>query len=238
MLNLKNPLYTAGLVSALSAFFACHAIAQTDAPASSKLPIVELSAEATRPAPNDQAHAVLSAEAAGPALGDISRQVNAQIAEALKISKSYARVKVQTGNTSTYPVYSKSGRVESWRMRSEISLESGDAAAMSELLGKLQTSLGVSRIVMQPSPETRTKVENEVMVDAIAAFKARAKVVADALGKSYQIKRLSVSTGGRFVEPVFRMAAKSAMSDAAAPMPMEAGESQITASVSGQVELE
>ena len=122
-------------------------------------------------------------------------------------------------------------------MRSELSLESGDTAAMSELLGKLQTSLGVSRLVVQPSPETRKKAENEAMLDALTAFKARAKVVADALGKSYQLKHLSVNTGGRIAEPMFRMAAKSAMSDAA-PMPIEAGESQVTANVSGQVELE
>ncbi|MFT3850598.1 MAG: SIMPL domain-containing protein [Propionivibrio sp.] len=235
MLNPKNLLRTACLVSCLAAF---PAFAQTSLPAPSKLPIVELSAEASRPAANDQVHAVLSAEAAGAALGDLSKQINALIAEALKVSKSYPAVKVQSGNTSTYPIYSKSGKIESWRMRSEISLESGDTAAMSELLGKLQTSLGVSRIVMQPSPETRKKAENEAMLDAIAAFKARAKVIADALGKSYQIKQLSVNTSGRIAEPMFRMAAKSAMSSEAAPMPIEAGESQVTANISGQVELE
>lgn len=234
MLNPKNLLRTALLVSALSSF---PALAQTPSPAPSKLPVVELSAEASRPATNDQVHAVLSAEAAGAALGDLSRQVNTLIADALKVSKSYPAVKAQSGNTSTYPTYSKSGKIESWRMRSEISLESGDTAAMSELLGKLQASLGVSRLVMQPSPETRKKAEDEAMLDAIAAFKARAKVVADALGKSYQIKHLSVNTGGRIAEPMFRMAAKSAMSEAA-PMPIEAGESLVTANISGQVELE
>lgn len=234
MLNLKTPLRTVCFVATFAAF---PAIAQTPAPSTTKLPIVELSAEASRPAANDQVHAVLSAEAAGPALGELSRQVNAMIADALKVSKSYSTVKVQSGNTSTYPTYSKSGKIESWRMRSEVSLESNDTAAVSELIGKLQTSLGVARLVMQPSPETRKKVENEAMLDALAAFKARAKVVSDALGKSYQIKHLSVSTGGRIAEPMFRMAAKSAMSEAA-PMPIEAGESLVTANISGQVELE
>ena len=230
----KKPLRTLCLLATLAAI---PAIAQTTTPAGSKLPIVELAAEASRPAANDQVHAVLSAEAAGPTLGELSRQINALITEALKVSKSYPAVKVQSGNTSTYPSYSKSGKIESWRMRSEISLESGDTAAASELIGKLQTSLGVSRLVMQPSPETRKKAENEAMLDALAAFKARAKVVADALGKSYQIKHLSVNTGRRIAEPMFRMAAKSAMSEAA-PMPIEAGESQVTANISGQVELE
>ena len=233
MLNPRNLLASVCFFSSIAA---APAIAQPDSPAAGKLP-VDLSAEASRPAANDQIHAVLSAEASGVALGDLARQVNALIAEAVKVSRSYPAIKVQSGNTSTYPAYSKSGKIESWRMRSELSLESGDTAAMSELLGKLQTSLGVSRLVVQPSPETRKKAENEAMLDALTAFKARAKVVADALGKSYQLKHLSVNTGGRIAEPMFRMAAKSAMSDAA-PMPIEAGESQVTANVSGQVELE
>lgn len=234
MLNLRNLLPVVCLASSIAV---APAIAQPAAPAPGKLPTVELSAEASRPAANDQVHAVLSAEAAGVALGDLARQVNALIANAVKVSKSYPGIKVQSGNTSTYPAYSKSGKIESWRMRSELSLESGDTAAMSELIGKLQASLGVSHLVMQPAPETRKKAEDGAMLDAIAAFKARAKVVADALGKSYQIKQLSVSTGGRMAEPRFHMAAKSVMSEAA-PMPIEAGESQVTANVSGQVELE
>jgi len=105
------------------------------------------------------------------------------------------------------------------------------------LLGKLQASLGVSNLQLQPSPETRRKVESEAMVDAIAAFKGRAKVIADALAMGYRIKQLSVSTSGRIVQPMFRGAAKAMAMDAA-PMPVEAGESQVSVSVSGQIEVE
>ena len=234
MLNPKQALRVAFLASALAN---APTFAQVTSPAPTRLPTVELSAEASRTAANDQIEALVSAEAAGSNLGDLSRQINAQIADALKVAKAYPTVKVQSSNTSTYPVYSKSGKIESWRMRSDIALESANTAAMSELLGKLQGSLGVSRLGMQPSPETRKKAENDAMLDAIAAFKARAKVVADALAKSYQIKQLSVNTGGRVPEPMFRMAAKSALAEAA-PMPIEAGESEVTATVSGQIELE
>ena len=197
---------------------------------------VELSAEASRPAVNDLVRATAFAEAAGTTPGDLSRQINQQIAEALKTAKAYPAVRTQSGGTSTYPIYAKSGKIESWRMRSELSLESGDAASVSELLGKLQASLGVSKLQLQPSAETRKKVESEAMIDAIAAFKGRAKVIADALGMSYRIKQLSVSTSGRVVQPMFRAAKTMAMESA--PMPVEAGESQVSASVSGQIEVE
>lgn len=226
MPNLKKRIQTFVL---LSTFVAFQAFAEA--------PTVELSSEASRPAINDQAQATLSAEGAGPSLRELSKQVNTLIADALKTAKSYPIVRTQSGSTSTYPMYSKSGKIESWRMRSELSLESSDTAALSDLVGKLQATLGISRLVMQPAPETRKKAENEAMLDALAAFNTRAKVISEALGKPYHIKRLSVNTSGQISPPMFRAAAKSMMTEAA-PMPMEAGESQITATISGQIELE
>lgn len=199
--------------------------------------IVELSAEASRPAANDQVHATLFAEASGATPGELSAQVNRLIGEALKTAKAYPTIKAQSGTTATYPIYAKSGKIEAWRMRSELALESGDSAALSELLGKLQAALGVSSLVLQPSAETRKKVESEAMIDAITAFKGRAKTIADALGMGYRIKQLAVSTSGRIVQPMIRGVAK-AMAIDAAPMPVEAGESQISATVSGQIEVE
>lgn len=199
--------------------------------------VVTLSSEASRPALNDLVRSTVSAEAIGKTPGDLSKQVNRLIADALKTAKAYPSIKTQNGGTSTYPIYSKDGTIESWRMRSELTLESGDTAALSELLGKLQTSLGVSSLVLLPSPETRKKAEDEAILDAIKAFKARAKVIADALGQIYSIKQLSVNTSGRSVQPMFRAGAKAMLSDSA-PMPLEAGESQISVDVSGQIELQ
>ena len=200
--------------------------------------VIELSSEASLPAVNDIARATVSAEATGATPGELSKQVSGLIAEALKTAKAVSGVKTPSGGTSTYPIYSKGGKIESWRMRSDLSLESTNIAALSELLGKLQGSLIVSSVVLQPSPETRKKVENAAMLEALGAFKARAKVISEAMGKPYRIKQLTVNTSGRYVEPmVVRAAAKSMMADAA-PMPMEAGETQVSATVSGQIELE
>jgi predicted secreted protein len=206
-------------------------------PAQAAATTVELSSEVSRPAVNDLVRATVAAEATGTTPGELSRQINNLVSDALKVARAYPTIKTQSGGTSTYPIYAKGGKIESWRMRSELTLESGDTTALSELLGKLQTSFGVSSLVMQPSPETRKKVENEAMLDALSAFKERAKVIAGALGKTYHIKQISVDTNGRVVQPIFRAAAKSMVSEAA-PMPMEAGESQVSATVSGQIELE
>ncbi|WP_263772711.1 SIMPL domain-containing protein [Propionivibrio soli] len=207
------------------------------APVVAEPTIVELAAEASRPAANDLVRAVVSAEAAGVTPGELAAQVNSQIANALRIANGYASVKTQSGGTNTYPVYAKNGKIESWRMRSQLALESRDTGALSELLGKLQATLGVSNLVMEPSPETRKKAEDAAMLDALAAFRERANVLASALGKPYRIKQISVNTDGRIVQPMFRAAPKT-MASEIAPMPVEAGESQISVSVSGQVELQ
>lgn len=197
---------------------------------------IDLSAEAARPAANDQVRATVFAEASGATPAELARRVNAQIADSLALARGYGSVRTQSGGTHTYPVYTKGNRIESWRMRSELTLESGDAAAMAELLGKLQGSLAVGNVAMLPSPETRRKAENEAMTEALAAFRARAKLLADAMGKPYRIKHLSVGTSGQMPVPKFRAAAMS-MAAEASPMPMEGGESQVSANVSGQIEL-
>lgn len=206
------------------------------APALAASTVVELSAEASRAAANDLARATVFAEAVGVTPGELAKRVNAMIADGLKTARGYASIRTQSGATSTYPVYAKGGKIESWRMRSELALESGDTAALSELLGKLQTTLGVGNLVMLPAPETRKKAENEAILDAIAAFKSRANLVADALGKPYRIKQLAINDSGR--PPVMPMRAGIAYAAAdASPMPMEGGDSQVAATVTGQIEL-
>jgi uncharacterized protein YjhX (UPF0386 family) len=37
------------------------------------------------------------------------------------------------------------------------------------------------------------EAESEAMIDAIAAFKSRAKVIADTMGKPYRIKHLTIN---------------------------------------------
>lgn len=198
---------------------------------------IDLAAEASRPAANDQVQAMVFVEARGANPAVLARQVNQEIAGALQLIRGKTGVQAKSGNQSTYPVYSREQKIEGWQMRSEIVLESRDLAAVSELLGELQQrKLAVGQVSQIPSPETRRRVEDEATRDAIRAFQARAEVIAAALGKPWKIKQLAVSQqGGPQPVPIFR-AAKAMLAEAA-PAPLEAGESQLTTTVSGQIEL-
>lgn len=199
--------------------------------------VIDLSAEASLPAPNDMVRATLFSEASGSNPGDLARRVNAEIAEALKVARSRSGVKVQSGQQGTYPVYSQGQKIESWRMRSEIVLESKDQAAVSALIGQLQgMRLAVAGVQLMPSPETRRQVGDDAIREAIHAFQQRAALVAGELGKSWKIRQMNVNQGGFMPTPMLRGVRMAAMADAA-PAPLEAGESQVSANVSGQIEL-
>jgi len=221
-------------LAALAALQSAPALA-ADTPAPST---VELAAEASGPAANDLAVAVMYAERSGASAAAVAREVNRDIAAALELARAQGAVKVQSGNVSTWPAYGKDGqgRITAWRMRSELRLESTDTAAMSELVGKLQESLALAQLSMEPAPETRRKAVSDVTVDALRAFEARAKLIADTLGRRYRIAHLSVGEHGLQPPPMPRMRA-AAMAAEAAPAPLEGGESRVSVQVGGRIEL-
>lgn len=199
--------------------------------------IIELAAEASRPAANDMVRASIYSESTGSNPADLARRVNQEITEALKVIRDKPAVSVKSGQQSTYPVYGKEQKIESWRMRSELILESKELATVSELIGKLQQMrLALGSVSQMPSPGTRRQVEDETTRDAIRAFQSRAAVAAEQLGKTWRIKQLNIQQGGSAPMPIMR-ASRGAMQADAAPAPLEAGESQITTTISGQIEL-
>ena len=228
---MRAALATLATLTALQS--AAAVAADTPAP-----PTVELSAEAGGAAANDLAVAVLYAERSGTSAAAVAREVNRDIAAALELAREQGAVKVQSGNVSTWPVYGKDGqgRITAWRMRSELRLESTDTAAMSELVGKLQQSLALAHLTMEPAPETRRKAVADVTVDALRAFETRAQLIADTLGRRYRIAHLAVGDHGLQPPPMPRMRA-AVMAAEAAPAPLEGGESRVSVHVSGRIEL-
>lgn len=198
--------------------------------------LLNFSVEASQSVPNDLARATLFAEATDAKSTEVARKVNAAIAQALATIKTFPDVKSRSGSTWTSPVYDKAGRaIESWRMRSELQLESRNITALGELIGKLQANLGVSQIGLQAAPETRHQAEDQATLDALNAFQAKAQRIAGNFRKHYRIVRMNVDTGNP--GPVYPMARASMMKADAAPMPIEGGESTVSVTINGEIEL-
>jgi predicted secreted protein len=218
---------------AVALLTALPAIAQT--PAKPTGTLIDFRVDMQRSVPNDLGRAIAYAEVSGADAADVARRVNAAITAGLATAKAQPGVTVKTGNSHTYPIYGKGGRnIESWRMRSEIVLESRDAAALSTLLGKLQSQLAVSQVGFVPAPETRRAAEDEAALEAMAAFQTKAARYAAAMKKPYKLRSMNIGGSTNMPQPMLRAAMMSAE---AAPMPVEAGESNINVSITGQIEL-
>lgn len=204
-----------------------------DAPAAGGARI-DFRVEVQRKVPNDLGRAVLYVELAGADAAELARRIKDRLAEALATAKAERGVLVKSGGTNTWPVYAKNGGViEAWRMRSELVLESADAAALSAAVGRLQKTMAVARIGFQPAPETRRAAEDEAEIEAIRRFRDKAGRVAAAFKQDYRIRRLNLGAGGGVVMPMQAMRAGAV--DAA--MPLEAGDTSLSVSVEGEIEL-
>jgi len=199
--------------------------------------MLSFSAEASQTVANDLARATVFVEVTDAQSGEVARKVNAAIAQALATAKSNADVKTRSGSTWTSPVYGKTGRnIEFWQMRSELQLESQNIIALSELVGKLQGSgLNVSQISLQAAPETRRKSEEQATLDALNNFQGKAQRIAANFKKYYRIVRMNIEGGGQ--GPVYPIVRSAMMKADAAPMPMDGGDSLLSVTVSGEIEL-
>lgn len=199
---------------------------------------VELQAEASREIANDTLNAVLYAEANDANPAALADTLNRAANEALRLAADVKTVRARSGSSNSYPVYDRNQRLTGWRGRAEIRLDSRDFRAASALIAKLQSQMQLSSISFSASQDTRKSTENELIVEAVKAFRARADIARQALGgRSYKLRRIAIHTAGSAPppRPMMRMAAASA--EVAAPQ-FEGGLSTVTVSVSGTVEVE
>jgi len=201
---------------------------------------IHLSASASGRVDNDTIAATLFAQEEGKKTSILADKVNQRIKWATDIAGENPKIKVQTQAYSTNPIYNKN-KVSGWRVSQSIRLESKDMAAVSEILGRLQEQLGLRSVSFSVSPEQRNGAENRLISEALAAFETRAKIIAGDLGhEQYRVVDLRVSTAGG--APVYQarggMRMEAMMSASVAPPALQAGESILTVSVDGEIELQ
>ena len=127
-----------------------------------------------------------------------------------------------------------------WRGRSEIRLESRDFEAAARLIGRLQSSMQLLSVSFGVSRQYKVDTENEIIGEALQAFRARAEIVRRALGgQGYVLQRMQIATGGSGPppRPLARAMATGVAAEAAPPQ-FEGGMSTITVNVNGTIRIE
>ncbi|WP_035056922.1 SIMPL domain-containing protein [Andreprevotia chitinilytica] len=208
--------------------------------------VVNLEASASREVSNDTAYATLFVEMTDSNPSRLAELVNTTLAAALKTVKQEPAVQSAGTGYSTYPVYGKTNKQDGWRGRGELRLTSKDFPALSKLLGQLQQpqangqSLQLAEVRYGVSERQRELVENELIQESLKAFRQRATLIGEGLsGKSWKIVNLNVHAGQPMPPPrpvLYKAAVMSASADAA-PAPLEGGESRVSVSVAGSVQI-
>lgn len=214
-------------------------LAHSIEPASTSYNRVHLTASATGSVENDTMKAVLRAQEEGENTAQLADQVNQRVSWGVERVKKYPSLKVETKSYSTQPLYYKN-KITGWRVSQSISIESRKSEEeLSQLLSVLQERLDLQQISFEISPEKRRMSEDNLIVEAIAAFESRAKIVTTELGfDQYRIVNVQVGASGGspvYRRPAMAMSMERASADMAPPS-IEAGESQLTVSINGEIE--
>jgi predicted secreted protein len=198
---------------------------------------VRLQAQQSESVSNDTMHVTMSTYGESRDPADLARQINTDMEWALTLARAEKEIFVSTGNYQTYPVLHKNEH-KGWRGQQDLELEGEDTRRISDLVGKLQERLQVKTIRFSVSDGKRYTVENRLIGEALDAFRERAGLIGDNLQASgYRVVEINVNTAAQR-PPVPYQARMSAAPMEAAPVAVEAGETRVTVTVSGTIELQ
>lgn len=198
---------------------------------------IHLSASAQQQIENDTIIATLYAEEEGSNVAQLANTVNKKINWAVDAVKKHSDIKLQTSAYSTHPVYHKS-KINRWRVRQTVRLESQNMTKVSELLGQLQSKLALQGMHFAVSPELKNRTDDALITDALTAFEKRAEIVVKQLARSaYKIVSINIATSGG-VRPHRQFARTAMLAEAMDAPAVEAGEQTLQVTVSGHIELE
>ena len=198
---------------------------------------VSFRVESAREVANDWVRAVVGITAENADSAKLADEVNRAMAWALEQASRAKGVEPKSGGYHTHPVH-EDGRLRRWRASQDLILESADPKALTELVGALQSRLQLRSFEFSVSPGKQREVEEELVVEVLAAFRARAELVRENLGAGgYEIDQVSIDTGGHSPPVVMRHMEARTMS-AVAPPAVEGGSSRLTVAVNGSIVLE
>jgi predicted secreted protein len=201
-------------------------------------PSVNVSASATASVPNDRMLAWLRAESDNADPAAAANVVNTRMGKALARARATKGVEAATSGYSSTQITEKN-QPSRWRVSQSLKLESGDFAALSALVSQLQADGGlvIDGTQFSVSDSSRRKAEEALTQQAIKAWQARAAEAARGFGfDGWKLGKVAIQTGemGR-PQPRMRTMAFGA---SAAPVEIEAGNSDVTVTVQGEAMLD
>ena len=170
----------------------------------------------------------------------LASEASEAIAWGIEVAKGESQVDVRTGSPRTFPISDpKRGTIRRWRATQELVLEGGDSEVLSRLLGRLQERLQLQGIQQTLSRALRERVQDELLLEVIDAYRARAERIAEYMGaRGFQLLELRFD-GAAPPRPVAMHAVRAMSLELdAAPPPIEPGPTTVTFGASATIRLE
>lgn len=202
---------------------------------------VSFRVEATREVPNDWLMATLGVDEEGSDAAELAVRVNRRMGEALALAKAAEEIEVSSGAYQTHPVYDRDReKIARWRARQDLVIESASVDSLTGLVGRLQAQgLLLRGVSFSVSPETRERLEEELIVEALSAFRQRAGLIARGIGRrGWNLMSLSIGQQPSPV-PYLQQGRVMALEAAAEVSPaFESGKSMLSVSIDATIEVE
>jgi predicted secreted protein len=203
---------------------------------------VSFRVEATREVPNDWVMATLGVDEEGNDAAALAVRVNRRMGEALALAKEAEEIEVSSGAYQTYPVYDRDReKIARWRAQQDLVVEGASVDELGGLIGQLQAQgLLLRGITFSVAPETRERFEEELIVEALSAFRQRAGLIARAIGRrGWNLMNLSIGQQDPPVPFPYQQGRTMALEAAAdVPPALESGKSTLRVSVDATIDVE
>jgi predicted secreted protein len=192
---------------------------------------------------NDEALAQFYFEAQDADLQRAQSQVNQRVAEGVaQLKRADPQALVETAGYTSYPIYQPGTqrKLVGWRVRQGVSLRTVDLAGLPRAVGAAQQSLALGGIDFRLSRAARTKVEGELIQQAIANLNGKVAAAARALNVPAERVRLEELNFGVMPPPIVPRMRAEMMAGSAPPVEepqLDAGRSLQQLTVTGKARL-
>lgn len=203
------------------------------------------STKVTRSVEQDLMQATVYSQKSGKSLPELKKSVSQNLNQVLELAKKHPAIEVQAEGISNNANYNNKRNINGWQAYGSVSLKSKDFEAMAEVLENLGKDVAIQSIYFSVSPEKVASLEEEMLLEVIKKFQAKAETIQKALGaKQYRLSMVNLQTPsdggyeyGSCMASAMYVAEQAAMGKSA-DMPLEAGKTTISASASGSVDFE
>lgn len=204
---------------------------------------ITLSATAATEVAQDWMVVSLSTSKDGADAQAVQSQLQRALQAALDTAKpqvAAGRMALHTGSLQVVPRHGRDGKISGWQGSVSLTLEGQDFERMGAVSTQIAT-MTLADVSFGLSPQARVSLEADLQAQAIERFRAKAQQAAVSFGHTaYRVHEVNVGAidgGGSSPRPMMAMVARSAMAEAAPPMPSEPGRTRVQLSVNGSVTL-